>query len=132
MCSTKFSILIKFSGQKRYIGNSYMFIPLYLHRFHHFILFFENLGTERTGGIIKLVVVVDMVLNFLITDIRYPKLTFPLCPICFQKVNTNSDFFLKLVYHQKCSNSHIVTALREKKNHCHTYSLCLRKKCLLS
>ena len=43
-------------------------MSLYLHSFHHFRLFFENLGTERTGGISKLVVVVDMVLNFLITD----------------------------------------------------------------
>ena len=45
-----------------------MFIPLYLHRFNHFSLFFENLGTERTGGIIEVVAVVDMVLNFHITD----------------------------------------------------------------
>ena len=53
---------------KTQIGNISVFIPLYLHRFNFFSLFFENLGTERTEGIIKLVAVVDMVLNFLITD----------------------------------------------------------------
>ena len=64
----KFSIHIKVSGKKRHIGNSFVFIPLYLHRFNHFSLFFKNLWTERTGGIIEVVAVVDMVLNFLITD----------------------------------------------------------------
>ena len=44
-----------------------MFIPLYLHRFNHFGLFFENLWKEQ-GGFVKLVAVVDMILNFLITD----------------------------------------------------------------
>ena len=68
MCFTQFSILIKVSWQKRYIGNSPVFIPLCLHSFNHLSLFFENLGIERTGGISKLVVVVDMVLNFFITD----------------------------------------------------------------
>ena len=41
---------------------------LYLQRLNYFTFLFENLGTERTGGIIKVVVVVDMVVNFLITD----------------------------------------------------------------
>ena len=36
--------------------------------FNHFNLFFENLGTERTGVMIELVAVVNMVLNFPITD----------------------------------------------------------------
>ena len=68
MCFTKFFILIKVSYQKRHIGNSYVVIPLNLHRFNHFSLFFGNLGTERTGGIIKLVAVVNMILNIFITD----------------------------------------------------------------
>ena len=52
---------------KTHIGNFCVFKPLYLHRFNHFSLFFDNLVTERTEGIIKLVAVVDMLLNFLIT-----------------------------------------------------------------
>ena len=68
MCFTKLSILIKVSGQKRLIGNSFLFIPMYLHRFNHSSLFFENLRTKISGGIIEMVAVVNMVLNFLITD----------------------------------------------------------------
>ena len=49
-CFTKFSILIKVSWQKRHIGNSCAFVPLYLHRFNHLSIFFKNLWTERTGG----------------------------------------------------------------------------------
>ena len=68
MCFTKFSILTKVSSQKSHIGKSYLIIPLYLHRFNHFSLFSENIGTERTGVIIRVVAVVNMVPNFLITD----------------------------------------------------------------
>ena len=68
MCFTKFSILIMVSSQKRHIGNYCLFLPLYLYRFNHFSLFFDNLWTEGTEGIIKLVAVVNMILNFLITD----------------------------------------------------------------
>ena len=57
-----------FLTKKTQIGNLSVFIPMYLHRFNFFSLFFGNLVAERTEGIIKLVAVVDMVLNFLITD----------------------------------------------------------------
>ena len=65
---TQFLILIKVSGQKRHIGNSYVFLLLYLHRFNHFSLFFDNLGSEGIGGIMKQVAIVDMILKFLITE----------------------------------------------------------------
>ena len=49
VCFTKLSILVKVSWLKRHIGNSFVFIPLYLQRFNHFSLFFENLGTKKQG-----------------------------------------------------------------------------------
>ena len=64
MCFTKFSLLIKVFDIKDTLE-----IPMYFHRFNHFSLFFgKSLDIKNRGGIIKVVAVVDMVLNFLITD----------------------------------------------------------------
>ena len=47
-------------------GEAYRWRVCYQRGLHRLV--FENLGTERTGGIIRVVAVVNMVLNFLITD----------------------------------------------------------------
>ena len=58
----------KGSSQNSYIGHSYLFIPLYFHRFNHLTIILKIFGQKEQGGIIKVVAVVNMVLNFLITD----------------------------------------------------------------
>ena len=70
-----------------------MFIHLYPHRFNHFNLFFENLGT---GGSIKLVVVVAMVLTFLITD-KSIMAEGSSVPSKVSKCLTTSDFSLNIL-----------------------------------
>ena len=62
-------------------GKILCFILLYLHRFNHLSLFFENVWTVRTGGIIKVLAVVDMVLNYSsLTQVSWQKGT-----LCYHK-----------------------------------------------
>ena len=68
MCFTKFSILIKVSSQKSYIGNSYLFITLCPIGSITSAFSLKILGQKVYGGVIKLVAVINMVLNFLLTD----------------------------------------------------------------
>ena len=66
------------------------------HRFNHFSLFFDNLGTERMGGIIKLGANVNMILNFLIID-KSIVAERSSVPLQLSKCSTTSAFSSKIL-----------------------------------